>query len=313
MRFFLTLFLLLCGFLQSFSQENSLLWEVRSPKGKLQGYVYGTVHVQDYRLTKWDDNFMKAFKKCKYVAGELNMDDLDDNAMLANTSLIFMKDTVLSDLLDSAQLKVVMDTLTRYLGLGESEMASFEKIRPAFISITLQTLRASESSLEEMQANQEKYEDQLETGEVVDRKIQTMAKEHKMEVFGLETAEQQMKALLGGSSYDQAQELYKSIFKPVKKVGNTSIGEPELVVKYLEQDLAFFTSLLSSDFVSERLYRDLFLNRNITMVDKILEIMKKGKTFVAIGAGHLAGEGGVVDLLRKKGAILTPVRFEFTY
>ena len=261
----------------------------------------------------WDDNFMKAFKECKYMAGELKMEDLENSSILANTSLIFMEDTLLSDLLDSTQFKVVMDTLSKYMGLEESDMASLEKIRPAFLSITLQALRASLSSMEEMQAKQEEYEDVLQAGEVVDKKIQNMAKEHNMEVFGLETVENQMKALFGGSSYDQAQELYMSIFNPVKKVEGASIGEPEIVEKYLEQDLAFFSKLLSSDFVSERLYRDLFLNRNITMVDKMLEIMAKGKTFVAIGAGHLAGEQGVVELLRKKGAILTPVHFEFTY
>jgi uncharacterized protein YbaP (TraB family) len=41
--------------------------------------------------------------------------------------------------------------------------------------------------------------------------------------------------------------------------------------------------------------------------------MSKKKTFVAVGAGHLAGDRGIIALLREKGYKLTPVPFEFLY
>jgi hypothetical protein len=55
-------------------------------------------------------------------------------------------------------------------------------------------------------------------------------------------------------------------------------------------------------------YEDIFLtNRNKNWIPKIEEMIRSKKTFIAIGAGHLPGEEGVIDLLRKKGFIVKPI------
>lgn len=46
---------------------------------------------------------------------------------------------------------------------------------------------------------------------------------------------------------------------------------------------------------------ELVYNRNTDWVKKMPEIMKKKSTLFAVGAGHLPGEKGVLELLKKAG------------
>jgi len=50
------------------------------------------------------------------------------------------------------------------------------------------------------------------------------------------------------------------------------------------------------------IYEKLFFSRNRNMADQIERLLKeKKRPFVVIGAGHLLGKDGVVEILRRKG------------
>jgi len=54
--------------------------------------------------------------------------------------------------------------------------------------------------------------------------------------------------------------------------------------------------------------QDILLNdRNKNWVGQLKKIMKKEAVFVAVGAGHLVGEQGLIALLRKEGYNLRPI------
>ena len=51
-----------------------------------------------------------------------------------------------------------------------------------------------------------------------------------------------------------------------------------------------------------RIYEKLFYERNRNMTDKIIKMLaQKGTYFVAVGAGHLVGKQGIIELLSHKG------------
>jgi uncharacterized protein len=47
--------------------------------------------------------------------------------------------------------------------------------------------------------------------------------------------------------------------------------------------------------------------RNLTMRDRALPLVEKGGAFIAVGAAHLPGDKGLVELFRKAGYVVTPV------
>jgi hypothetical protein len=48
-------------------------------------------------------------------------------------------------------------------------------------------------------------------------------------------------------------------------------------------------------------------NRNMNWIPKMSAIMKKEAVFFAVGAGHLSGDYGVINLLRNAGYTVKPI------
>jgi uncharacterized protein YbaP (TraB family) len=83
-----------------------------------------------------------------------------------------------------------------------------------------------------------------------------------------------------------------------------------MVKAYREQNLELLDSLSNkSDPGMEADYMDLLLyGRNRHWVEQMPALMKENSLLFAVGAGHLPGEQGVINLLRKKGYKLTPMK-----
>ena len=77
---------------------------------------------------------------------------------------------------------------------------------------------------------------------------------------------------------------------------------------YKKQDLDGMITMISEDEDGIGDFEDVMLNnRNKNWIPVMAEMMKSETVFFAVGAGHLAGESGVIHLLRKEGYKLTPL------
>jgi uncharacterized protein YbaP (TraB family) len=78
---------------------------------------------------------------------------------------------------------------------------------------------------------------------------------------------------------------------------------------YKKQELDSIKNLVSkSEFGSDK-YDDILLNnRNKNWVKQLNTIMKNESVFVAVGAGHLVGDEGLISLLRKEGYKVEPLK-----
>ncbi|MGK4566208.1 TraB/GumN family protein [Flavobacterium sp. 3HN19-14] len=59
-------------------------------------------------------------------------------------------------------------------------------------------------------------------------------------------------------------------------------------------------------------HKALIIDRNIVMAKSIDSLARTGSLFAAVGAAHLAGKGGIIQLLRNKGYTVTPIIDVFT-
>ena len=77
---------------------------------------------------------------------------------------------------------------------------------------------------------------------------------------------------------------------------------------YKNQQLKEIEKLVTDPDMGMEDNQDLLLNdRNKNWVGQLKIIMKKNPVFVAVGAGHLVGEQGVISLLKKEGYALRPL------
>jgi uncharacterized protein len=131
-----------------------------------------------------------------------------------------------------------------------------------------------------------------------------LAKENKKEIQGLETMAFQAAVFDSIPYAQQAKELLKTIdsLDAYKRYFDT------MVRVYKKQELKEIQNLFTKNEFGMEENQDILLDkRNKNWVKQLKEIMKKESIFIAVGAGHLVGEMGLIELLRKEGYTVRPI------
>lgn len=270
--------------------DKALLWQITGKGITNPSYLYGTIHMipaEDFFLPK---GTLGAIEKCDDMFFEIDMKDMTDmGAMMGMINKIFMKDGVtLKDLLTEEEYKKVSDKFSE-IGLP---MMMLERIKPMFLSAFAMS-------------------DMSPTG-IKDGKIKSyemefyeMAQNKKMTTGGLETIDFQISVFDSIPYKDQAKMLVESL-----NADNTEDVEFQKMVKmYKDQNVDAMVEMMHNGSSDLGEHEDILLTgRNKNWIDKIIAQAKKKPTFFAVGAGHLGGPEGVVNLLKKQGLKVVPVK-----
>lgn len=277
--------------------QAQLLWEISGNGLKRPSYLYGTMHIGDDRVYDFNDSLLTVFYKCDIVAGELV---IKQDLFTGLNMLLGMRmkgDTTLSDLLPREKYALVKRKLDKRLDeMGILYMANYiEQIKPFFISVLLSDLGKVSAS----------------SRPAIDLYFQNIAREKNIEVVGLETVEEQMSVFDRISLKKQAEMLYEELNKSEEDAEQAKEEMDKLIDIYASENLDSLYQLTLGEFDTQ-MNAELLDKRNINMADRMVPYMKRKKKtqiFVAVGAAHLPGEGGVINLLRKKGYTLRAVNF----
>ncbi|WP_445713170.1 TraB/GumN family protein [Flavobacterium sp.] len=275
-KLFISLLTLLTGL--SFSQEleKSLLWKISGNGLKQDSFLYGTIHITcDASL---DKNTLNALEKTEQLCLELDMDD--KSMQMQMMKHMMMKDGVkLSALLNEEDFKVVDAFLKKNLNMSAK---MFDGFKPFIVTTML-------------------YPKMLDCPfQSVESELMKISVEQKEEIFGLETVEDQMKVFDNISYEIQAAELVKMAKSDLQK----DKDELSKMMKiYQSKDIEGMLKMMddSDNKITSDNQDVLLTNRNKNWISKMSEIMMQKPTFFGVGAAHLAGEEGVIKLLRKKG------------
>ena len=111
------------------------------------------------------------------------------------------------------------------------------------------------------------------------------------------------------SIFDQIPELTQ-ISELVKMIQEGSGDEEfaELVSLYRSQNLSKMLESMTEDGLFAEFKEIMLDNRNQKWIPLIEEKIAQTPTFIAVGSGHLPGDQGVIELLRKQGYLVTPVK-----
>ena len=121
---------------------------------------------------------------------------------------------------------------------------------------------------------------------------------------GLETIEFQLSVFDSIPYTAQAEMLIETI----KEEDKDNSQFADMVQMYKNQLINDMVSMIGDEEEQLSEYEDILLNkRNEAWISGMKTMMSEMPTFFAVGAGHLAGERGVIHLLRKEGYTLTPI------
>ena len=269
--------------LQTNQDDNSLLWEVNGNGLDSASYIFGTFHLLCKNDIHFSGQLKQAVKNSRELYLELDMDD--PSTILGGLTLMNMKDDKkLEDLYKPAEYKRLKDFFLDSLHMS---LLMFGNMKPAFLESMLYPKMMP-----------------CKTISGVEEELMQLAKDDKKEIQGLETMEFQASVFDSIPYEEQAKELLKTI----DSLGTYKLEFDTMINVYKSQQLTKIEALFNKSEFGMEENQDLLLNnRNANWVKQLKSIMKKERVFVAVGAGHLVGEKGLIALLRKEGYSVRPL------
>ena len=282
--------LVLLAFLAGTITSNAqLLWKVSGNGLKNSSYILGTHHVASSDICDMIAGFDAAYKAIEQVYGEVETEKMNSaTAQMKILSNSFMpKGQKMSSLFTEEQAVKINEFLKPILG---AELPAFDKFKPVTLTSMIQVLLA------------QKLSPDFDAKKAIDSHMQAKAKKDNKATKGLETIEFQINLLYGTPLEDQAKELLE-MAEMGPKAEESII---QLTESYLKQDLDALLKIMMEDSEPEEL-EDILYARNRNWIGLMKDIMTQAPTMFVVGAGHLPGDLGVLNLLNKEGYKVEPV------
>lgn len=277
---------------------QGLLWKVQKDDGPVS-YLFGTMHVTDPRVTELTPAARQAFEQADTVVIETT-DILDQAAMMASLMaepelMMFTDGTTLASRLsaeDAALVEAGLDA--RGIPLG-----SVAKMKPWMLSAMV-ALPACELARK------------AEGAAVLDVKLAEDAKRAGKQVAGLETAVSQLRAMASLPLEFHLESLVETL-----RLGDRVDDVVEtMIVLYQRGETGMYWPLFRAVLPSPEADGEAFADfeetmvtaRNRAMALSAEPALQQGAAFIAVGALHLPGEQGLVELFRRAGYTVAPVR-----
>jgi uncharacterized protein YbaP (TraB family) len=262
--------------------KKSFLWKVHSKTNTV--YVLGSIHYLKKEMYPLSERIEKAFDQSDILGIEANVDNINKmDAQKLVESALYSGDERLEKHLSPEVYELVKKKFTE-LG-GSLETAN--RYRPWFLALTL-------ASIEIVKLG-------FDPDHGIDRHFLSKAAEKK-KIVELESLEYQINLFSTLSEKDQ--ELFLLYTLRDIKVLEQELGK--LIKAWTTGDKKGIELIMTKSIQEDKrltpIYEKLVLERNRKMVSRIEEYLKKKQTFfVVVGAGHLVGGQGIIELLKGKG------------
>jgi uncharacterized protein YbaP (TraB family) len=273
-------------------KSGSVLWKISGNDLSKPSYLLGTLHFKSGEYLDSIPGAMAAFKSCEQVVGEIPMADMGALQMQMMQAMQMKSDTTYKILYSDEDYRFVSEKIASLMGAGLDQMGM---MKPVAIQLNVVALAYA------------KFFPNMNPMNTMDIRIQSEATNAQKPVIGLETIDDQIYALFGIMNLQRQADVLLCF---LKNMDNSIKTATELIDGYNQNDLNKLYQLSEDDEFcpSTPFEKDaLIKNRNDAWMKKLPDIIKEKSSFIAVGALHLAGEPGLLNLLEKSGYKVEPV------
>lgn len=273
---------------------KGILWKIERA-GIEPSHLLGTMHITDPRVVAMPEEAWLPFDEADTVAVELeSLEPMDvGRALFAYPELTMFTDGT------SVKTILNMDEVARLeamLKKGGIPLFAVAKMKPWMLLMHI-SLPACEKTRAGMGLAP------------LDLALTRAAHEQDKTVIGLETALEQMEAM---NAVDSAP-LLRIVLQQMEAGDKLGDMFATMTDMYVNGDIGMFIPLshqvLGTTAATDPGYADFMKHvvddRNVRMAERAAPLLRKGNTFIAVGALHLIGEQGLVELFRKQGYTVT--------
>ena len=265
--------------------QKLFCWKVTGSEGGAV-YLLGTIHVGRADFYPLPAVIENGFKAADTLVTETDLTEPQGSSRLLK--LLLENGTYPRG--DTVENHIGAETrahLAHYVATSKELATDYTHLKPWFLSVAIAVIEAKRAG--------------LSPNDGIDRYLVDQAVAMKKPIATLETSEFQLQVMNSFSEELQDRMLLAALLDTEKK--------PELMGQLLQAwktgDAERLHAMMTRDLrdypVLKPLFEKMFDQRNDAMTQKIEQFLKTPKTiFVAVGAGHLTGERGILAQLRAK-------------
>ena len=268
---------------QAASGDKSLLWQVSGKGLDKPSYIFGTIHLICSSDYIWTSKMQQAFQKAQEICFEM---DMDDPAVMMTIAMGLMDNSgkTLEDYFKPEDYKKLSNYIRDTLGMSISML---ESMKPTILPIIF-TGKSSH----------------CKTTVSYEEKLMDAAQKAKKNIVGMEKPEEQIE-LFNKLPTDS---VIKEVMDMVNGIDQEDTTYNKMINAYKTQDLPALDDLINRSKELDDNMTAFVDERNIKWIPRMVDMMDQKSMFFAVGAGHLWGENGIINLLRKEGYAVKPLR-----
>ena len=268
------------------AQDKSFLWQVQSSKSNGSIYILGSIHFlkkENYPLKK---TIEKVFTGAEKLVLEIDLKDADSGAVQRMTlekglqrNGKTLDQNVSPETYDLAQKRAAE------LGI---DIRALSPLKPWVVALTLTALQLQKLGFDPKHG--------------IDRYLAERAIKSGKAIAGLESAAFQIGLIDDLSESDQESMLRQSL----KEMDLLDKGLEQIVRAWSAGDVQSLEALLLNSMREyPAVYQRIIVDRNRRWLPEIEKMIEQGESaLIVVGAGHLVGRDGVVELLKARGYTL---------
>jgi len=289
--------LMLAVMMLALASQAQLLWKVSGNGLARPSYIMGTYHFAPASMIDEIPGMKQALEGCDVVVGEIDKQEMTspDAQMKMGLAMMAPADSTLDKLFSPEDYATVEKVFDKYMGAMGMKLSQMNMLKPSAVSLQMQAMQAL------------KHFPNLNENELIDMAVQTRANDLGRPSIGLETFEEQVKLLFDIPLKEQAEGLLKACQKDdLFEVQSSALAEA-----YMAQDLAKIEEVMTDASIGgddAQAMDALIYDRNRSWVEKLDMMIPERAALVCVGAGHLPGDQGLLQLLRDRGYTVEPMR-----
>lgn len=265
------------GVIAQDSGPKTLFWEISGNGLEKNSYLFGTIHILPKNEFQPFELADEKLENSELFVLEMEIDVPLKQQMEWAKMMMLPEGELISDFMEEEDFGQLRSYALDSLEVKEFLFNTYLKMKPfAFYSALIPHAIGKKIEGYEMHFSK-------------------IVKKEEIPVHGLETFEFQM-AIFDSIPNDKQLSMFFDEIPDLEKEMN------EMIAIYKEQDIyRMALSLQEEGGEYAELEEDLLIRRNLDWAEKLDQLMKEQSCFIAVGAAHLAGEHGLIKLLREKG------------
>ena len=277
--------------------QAQLLWKVSGGNLSRPSYILGTYHFAPSSMMDKIPGMQQAIDGCDIVVGEIKQDEMTstEGQMAMAQAMMAPADSTLDKLYSPEDYAIVEGVFDKYFGTMGVKLSQMNMFKPGAISLQMQALQAV------------KYFPNFDATNLIDLAVQRRANDAGRPSEGLESVQEQIDLLLNTPLAEQA----KGLLEACKKDDLFAVQSSALAEAYLAQDLNKIEEVITDTSIGgddAQAMDALIYDRNRDWVVKLVKMMPERAALVCVGAGHLPGQQGLLQLLRDRGYTVEPMQ-----